>query len=85
MGKTYFCQCRLSKKNGNASTTSQVTWIPEKFAKIGDMLKLKNNDVWVDGWKVESVGGRLEEAMLPDPHNDIKAHRKSTGDSLRKS
>ena len=45
-------QCEL--KRGNTKMTS---WIPEEFARVGKVLKLKDED----GWKVISVGDRLPD------------------------
>ena len=47
----YYRQCEL--KRGETRMTS---WIPEEFAKVGKVLKLKD----VDGWVVFSVGERLD-------------------------
>lgn len=81
MSKTvYYRQCRLS--NG---TARQVSWIPEKYAIKNKILKLKENGKWINGWKVDSAGTHLlAEDMLPDPHQEIKSHRKATGDSMKK-
>lgn len=73
-------QCVLI--NGTLNT---VSWIPEKFAKKGHMIKLKNGEQWVNGWIVESVGSEsIDEKHLPDSHAAVKSHRKSTGDSMPK-
>ncbi len=68
------------------STTICVSWIPEKFAQLNGVLKLKDmDDQWVDGWIVESVGDSiLEESELPNVRKVVKSHRKATGDSLPK-
>jgi len=65
---------------GSVRTTS---YIPQEFAKIGRVLRLKDDNVgWVDGWVVECVGDVIVEGdQLPDSHKAIKNHRKSTGDS----
>ena len=80
--KVYYRQCSLRRGN-----THTVSWLPEKFAEQGKYLKLKGKDgEWVDGWLVESVGSsRVEDSMLPDPHQSIKGHRKATGDSQPKN
>jgi len=46
-------QCIL--RRGDAVMTS---WIPERYAVKGKVLKLKDREtkVWRDGWVVESVG-----------------------------
>lgn len=78
-------QCFLTKKAGPV-TWNQVSYIPEKFAVVGKVLKLRNDaGVWDDGWKVAGANGTsLAESVLPDYHNDIKGHLKTTGDSRRK-
>jgi hypothetical protein len=76
----YFRQCRLRK--GDAHMTS---WIPEKFAVVGKVVRLWENGAWDNGWVVDSAGEhRLDESMLPDWHRDIKGHRRATGDALPK-
>jgi hypothetical protein len=43
----------------------QVVWIPEKFAKVGQILKIKDeNDEWVDGWKVEEAYQTMDEEYV---------------------
>lgn len=64
----------------------QTSWIPEKFGVQGKVLKLKDSDGnWDDGWIVKMASQtRLAEDMLPDYHDEIKGHRKATGDALPK-
>jgi hypothetical protein len=77
---TYYRQCRLQKEN-----SQQMSWIPEEFAEVNKVLKLRNEDgEWDNGWTVTSVGNRLEEHYLPNVNQMIKGHRKNTGDSLPK-
>ena len=58
MSKKYFQkQCNLEKKIPTG-VLRQVSWIPENFAIVGRYVKLKEGDVWEDGWKVASVGAR---------------------------
>jgi hypothetical protein len=48
-------QCEMKK--GETTTTS---WIPEKFVKLGNFVKLKDeNNEWVDGWKITFVGSKM--------------------------
>ena len=64
--------------------TYTTTWLPEKFAEVGRILKLCNEyDRWDNGWKVMSVS----EAFItnpPDYRKSIREHKKRTGDSLPK-
>lgn len=76
----YYRQCQLQKGD-----VFQVTFLPDKFAKINGLVKLKSGPDWVDGWKVIRVSPiRVHENHLPDSHSGIKSHRKKTGDSLPK-
>ena len=70
----YYRQCKL--RRGNSFTT---TWIPEKYAKKGKYLKLKNDDVWVDGWLVTEVGeNRKPEELVKERSQDYKQQRKAS-------
>jgi hypothetical protein len=81
MKRTFYRQCTLQR-----TSTTQVSWIPEPFCELGKTLKLRDDDgLWTDGWKVVTVGPkRISEDQLPDSHNDIKWHRKRTGDAMKK-
>ena len=58
MKTTHYRQCIL-ERIVDFQTIQQTTWLPEKFAKEGEVLKLKDEaDNWVDGWVVQSVGAR---------------------------
>ncbi len=61
-----------------------TTWLPNKFASVGMVVKIKVDDVWDDGWTVDMIHSSLPENLLPDPHAAIKAHRRNTGDSMKK-
>ncbi|TWT91683.1 hypothetical protein [Neorhodopirellula pilleata] len=77
-----YVQCAMRRRitGGSVQTTS---YIPQEFAKVGRVLRLRDDKVgWVDGWVVECVGDLIvEDDQLPDSHKAIKNHRKSTGDS----
>lgn len=81
----FYKQCLLERQN-EGSSSRQVAWIAENFATVGLVLKIKNKDnSWEDGWVVKnSSSERIEEGNLPDSHACIKAHRKKTGDALKK-
>jgi hypothetical protein len=74
------------KKASKEAAWEQTSWIPEEFAVVGKVLKLKNADgIWDNGWIVQTAGqNRVAENMLPDYHSEIKGHRKATGDALPK-
>ena len=74
------CAMRRTIDDGSVRTTS---YIPRQFAKLGRVLKLKDDlDRWIDGWVVECVGHVVVDAAdAPDYRKAIRNHRKSTGDS----
>lgn len=61
-----------------------VSFIPEEYAKVGNIIKLKDqNGTWKDGcWSIISVGHKTE--MPENINKAIREHRKKTGDSLPK-
>ena len=76
-----FCQCFLERKAGNTSFET-VSNIPENYAVVGNVLKLKNEDgTWTDGWIVRSVNA----SFSVDWRKAIKKHKENTGDSLPKN
>lgn len=84
MKETFFKQCKLIKPTTTGMLVI-ISYIPEKHAVIGHTVKLKNDNVWTEGWVVHEVyGNRIAESLLPDSHDSIKQHRKNTGDSLPK-
>ena len=61
MSKTkFYRQCVLQRDN-----STQVSHIPEEYAIVGQVLKLRDdNDVWEDGWLVKSAGDKQPAAMV---------------------
>jgi hypothetical protein len=49
------CVLRKSVESGHRHTTS---WLPERYSKVGNIVQLKDNDEWVGGWEIISVGDR---------------------------
>lgn len=65
--------------------TEQRVYIPSSFANIGEILKIKRNGEWDNGWIVKEKSTEdIDEEHLPDSHAEIKAHRNKTGDSAPK-
>jgi len=77
-----YCQCYMERKTRTGIST-MVSYIPEKFAKVGGVVKLKDDyGHWTNGWVVLSAG---EPTEIPDtPEQMIRRHRDNTGDSLPK-
>lgn len=79
--KEKYTQCSLEKDIANG-VLKQVSYIPSKYAKLNNTIKLKSNSgEWENGWKVVSIGNQLDAKDLPNSHAGIKGHRKNTGDN----
>ena len=52
--KDFFRQCKLRKKDGDI-TEHTTSWIPEIFAKVGNICELRIVNEYVDGWKIINV------------------------------
>ena len=73
MGHITYTQCRLEREN-----TFQTAYIPSKFARSGQILRIKGEN----GWRVAFVGATVDAP--PNVRKMIKAHRDNTGDSEKK-
>jgi hypothetical protein len=77
----HYRHCRLVKPVASGEQVL-VSWIPEAFAQVGRVLKLKDAGGWDDGWVVREVwASRLPAAQVPDFHELSKAHLRATGDA----
>jgi len=68
-----YTQCKLCK--GNAQ---EMVYIPKKFAKKDNVLKIKRNGVWDDHWVVTEVHGEVDETVLDGIRRLWKKHRQHT-------
>lgn len=59
MEKKNYIQCQL-RKDG----ISQILWIEDKYVVKDNILNIKLNGVWNEGWKVISSGGKLDGQTL---------------------
>ena len=70
----FYVQCELQKGN-----KLLVTWIPEKFAKLKNIVRVKDeNDQWEDGWEVKQTYGKITEQQAFAQRDLYKQHRKGT-------
>lgn len=66
---THYRQCELHRADDERTTS----WLPEKFAVMGKILRLRIVGEWSDGWRVVKVGeDRLAEDKLPDVHKLLR-------------
>lgn len=55
---------RLVKKTREGETI-QTSYIPAEFAKVGRVVKIRQDDgAWDDGWVIRLVGGSMTEEQL---------------------
>lgn len=73
----YSRQCVLVNAQDKTKRV-KTSWIPEKFAVVGKVLKLKEDDVWEDGWEVVHVGSRLDSKTVNENSQLYKKHRSGT-------
>ena len=68
-------QCRPQRVNGVVTTS----WIPQKYAKKGKYLKLKNDDgEWENGWQVIDTFGVRPTADIMERSQDYKHQREAS-------
>lgn len=66
-------QCVLQR-----GSETQVSWIPECFAKAGKYLKLKEDGAWENGWQVSHVGGRKMSSEVNIRSRDFLKNREAS-------
>jgi hypothetical protein len=72
--ESFHVQCRMKRKNAN-----QTSYIPEQFARVGNIVKLKDqNGVWEDGWVIFQCGPRVLSAVVNERGQDYKRTRKAS-------
>lgn len=61
----HYRQCHMEQSQGRA-TYHHTAWLPEKFAKLGDNVKLLESDGrWSENWRVTFVSRmRLSEDVV---------------------
>lgn len=73
-------QCKLVffRNDGiSIGCRTQVSWIPADYAVKGKYIKLKEDGMWSDDWKVSEIYGECDEKALPNVHKMVKSHRKA--------
>jgi hypothetical protein len=67
---------------GENNHVTDTAFIPQRFASVGNILKVKYGNCWSDGWEVAEVHSTVfEEDEMPWPPAQVRAHKKATGDS----
>ena len=68
-----YTQCTLVKDN-----IQQTVWIPSELAKVGKCLKIKKNNVWDEGWCVQTCGMTLSDEYVRAHERDYMTQRKAS-------
>lgn len=75
----YFVQCLLYKDSPLGGFLLTVSWLPEKFAHVGKVLKLENDDkTWSNGWRVMKLYSRHESDFVLEHERDFARQRKAS-------
>lgn len=73
----FYTQCMLSKETSEGRIF-QHSWIPKIFAKLNNIVRLKEENGWSDGWKVEKVYSTEESKVIVDIRDGYRNFRKIT-------
>lgn len=66
-----YVQCKLQR-----GLVRQTSWIPDKFAKVGKYLELKEDGEWENGWEVISTYGTKPEKQVIRDRDKWRSQRK---------
>jgi hypothetical protein len=69
----HFRQCRLRTNETESCVTETTSWIPEKQAKVGSLVKLEGDK---DIWRVTFVGERMKGGLVKERSRDYLHQRK---------
>jgi hypothetical protein len=73
MTQIMYCQCRLAKKTESGESI-QHSWIPQKYAIVGKILRLGNDN----GWRVTHVWETETEEIVKARERAYKRWREVT-------
>ena len=79
MLKDRYCFCELKKAVGNnAGYMKQWSYLPEKYARVGKVVGLKNRETgeWDEDWEVAFAGPARSYESVHARANDWKNQRK---------
>jgi hypothetical protein len=61
------------------ATECRTSWIPEGFAKVGDILKMREKDGrWTDGWRVISASPPMDARTVEANERNYLRQRKAS-------
>ena len=68
-----YTQCTFKKPN-----KKQTAWIPTKYAHVRSVIKIKINNVWDNGWVVDSVYGSRSKSHVESHERDYLKQRSAS-------
>lgn len=71
----FYVQCRLKREVRRGIFQSMVSWLPDKFAAKGRILRLKNRGEWEDGWQVMETWSKCEAEKVEARERDYLKQR----------
>ncbi len=75
---TKYKQVVLEKTEGETRTV-MTTHIPSKIATLGNVIRIKINDSWNNGWKIIHADSlEVEEHYVNERSQDYKRTRKAS-------
>ena len=71
-----YVQCKVQRNVPGGGTRQHVAWIPEKFARLDKIMRIKNDlDEWEDGWRVIETWGTRTAADVERHERDWARQR----------
>lgn len=71
----YHRQCKLIHLDSHAK---MISWIPDQFACVGNLVKLKNNGKWEENWVIEEIFDKLPTDTVMKRKDDYKKQRRAS-------
>jgi len=60
------------------SLVCTTAWIPEEYAVVGKLVKIKDNDAWSDGWAVRQTWTTKSKEWVEQHQRDYLKQRKAS-------
>lgn len=76
-------QCILSKTT-NQGKSFIITWIPTDYAQLGRAVKVKEANVWIDGWTVCNVYHLTKKSSEVIRDRDHYRNQRKASDMIRR-
>ena len=68
-----YTQCYIQKENKH-----DIAWIPSKFAVIEKLIKIKIDNIWINGWKVIKTYSVNSEDHILEHEMDYRKQRRAS-------